>query len=200
MRSTIADDLDRTDMTTQINLAIGRAIQHYESEGFWFKETTGTFACVASQKAYTTSSIPSDIAEIDYMEVRVSGNDYPITQISYEEIESIDFSGQTGIPSRYAYYKQSLYLYPIPNSTYTVTISYKKEYTALSADSDTNDWTTEAEDLIEARALWWIYARILKDTEQANSYKGIEIDNLNNLRIKTGKLLANNVTTKATDF
>jgi hypothetical protein len=200
MRAVIADDLDRSDLSTQINRAINRAIKYYEKEPFWFKETVGTFSTTATTKIYTTSTIPTDISEIDYMEVVVSGNDYKLTEKTYNEIEEMDISHQGGIPEYYAYYDESIYLYPIPDDTYTVRISYTKTYTELSGDSDTNDWTTEAEDLIEARALWTIYARTIKDDEEANKYKGIEQDALETLRSKTEQYSGGNSTIRSTDF
>lgn len=200
MRSVIADDLDRSDMTTQINRAINRAIQHYEKEPFWFKETVGTFSCVASQKIYTTSIIPTDISQIIRLEVVVSGNDQPLKEVTFDEIEDIDYSHSTGIPDRYAYYDESIYLYPIPNDTYTIRIAYTKTYTELSLDADTNDWTTEAEDLIECRALWTIYARTIKDDEEASKYKTLEEDALKALRAKTEQYNGTNVSIRATEF
>ncbi len=200
MRAVIADDLDRDDMTTQINRAINRAIKYYERKPFWFKETIGTFSCVASQKIYTTSTIPTDISEIDRMEVVVSGNDYEVTEKTFDEIEDMDVSHQTGIPEFYAYYDDSIYLYPIPNSTYTMRIAYTKTYSQLSADSDTNDWTTDAEDLIEARALWTIYSRTIKDDEEANKYKAIEQDALEDLMVKTEQHNGTRSTIRGTDF
>lgn len=188
VRSFIADDLDRSDLTTQINRAINRAIEHYEKERFFFNEAIGTFTTTASQKAYTTATIPSDILEIDYVEVVVSGNDYKLTERPYTYIEEIDVSHQTGIPTDYAYYDEQIFLYPIPDDAYTIRISYQKLYSELSADNDTNDFTEEAEDLIECHALAWIYSRILKNDKEAMKYESLEIRALDALRAKTTKL------------
>lgn len=200
MRAVIADDLNRSDMTTQINRAINRAIHYYTKERFWFNEKTSTFSTTNTVKNYDSSTIPTDIAQIDYMEIVVSGSDLELTPITYTEIESMDVNHQTGIPSKYAWYKENIYLFPIPNNTYTVNISYQQTYADLSADSDTNDWTTSAEDLIEARACWWIYARVLKDQDQANSYKALEIDALESLREQTTKLIDVGGTIVGTNF
>lgn len=200
MRAVIADDLDRSDMTTQINRAINRAIKYYEKEPFWFKETTGTFSTSSGTKIYTTATIPTDISKIDRMEVVVSGNDQPLTEVTFDEIEDIDFSHQTGIPDRFAFYSNSIYLYPIPNGTYTIRLAYTKTYAQLSADSDTNDWTTEAEDLIECRALWTLYSRTIKDDEEANKYKAAEEDALQALRSKTEQHNGTSATVRSTEF
>lgn len=192
MRSRIADDLNRSDLTTQINKAINRAIEHYENNRFWFNETTGTFVTVANQQAYSTSDgLPSDIAEIDVVKITFSSTDKPeLTRRSYQWLQETDISAVTGRPSDYAWYKSNLYLYQIPNSIWTVTISYQKTYSALSGDSDTNDWTTDAEDLIEARARWWLYKRVIKDMEEAESAKLEELEALRALQAKTTKLIS----------
>jgi hypothetical protein len=202
MRAVIADDLDRSDLTTQINRAINRAITHYEKERFWFNEKTGTFSTVANQSSYgSADSIPTDMAEIDYMEVTVTSTDKPEIKggKTFSEIAYLIGGGGTGsYPEHYAFYQEKLYFYPIPDSVKTITVYYQQKYTELSADADTNDWTTYAEDLIESRACWWIYSRILKDMEQANMYKGVELDALESLRAKTEKLIKSEI--KPTEF
>lgn len=200
MRAEIADDLDDPNFTTQINKAINRAIVFYEKEKFYFNSTSGTFSTTASQKAYTTSTIPSDIAEIDYVEITVSGNDHELDEVTFAEIEEEDIGSTTGVPTKYAFYNESIYLYPIPNNTYTITVYYQKKYTTLSSDSDTNDWLTEAEDLIECHATGWIYARKKKDFEQAAVYQQLVETALQALRKKTEKLAALNARLRPTEF
>src|SRR3990167_8249278 len=56
MKSQLADDLNRTDISTQIATAIESAIDHYRQTRFYWNETRGsTFATVASQSRYTSS-------------------------------------------------------------------------------------------------------------------------------------------------
>jgi len=191
MRTKIADYLDRSDLSSQINDAINRAIEYYEKERFWFNEKTGTFATVANTKNYSSAGgVPTDIAEIDYVEVTQSGKEYEVEPRTYNYIKRPQGYDVTGLPKYYAFYQENFYLDPIPNAIYTITISYQQKYTALSADGDSNDFTTDAEDLIEARALWWLYGRIIKDKELADSAKQDELNALSSLREKTRKLIA----------
>ncbi len=191
MQQRIADDLDRSDLTTQIKKAINRAIKYYESVRFYFQETTGTFTTVANQNSYgTADGLPSTIKEIDYLQITISSNNkYGLKQKPYQFLTDLDFGSFKGQPSFYAWYQSKIYLYPTPNSTWTVTASFKKSYAELSADSDTNDWTTEAEDLIEARATWWIYKRVIKSKEDADEAKEDEMQALNCLIAKTEQLI-----------
>lgn len=187
MQQRIADDLDRSDLTTQIKKAINRAIVHYESEPFWFKEESTTFSAVADQEEYTygTGSVPSDVAMIDIMERSYGGQKVTMQEITPFELEAKQSLTAKGIPDQFAQYENKFKLYPIPNqSGITIYIKYTKTYTELSADGDTNDWLTYAEDLIEARARWWINARILHDNDSAATDAVQEASALDALRTK----------------
>lgn len=201
MRTRIADDLNRSDVNTQIDKAINRAIIYYSKERFWFNETTGTVATVASTQAYgTAQSLPTDILEIDTVKLTIaSTNKQVLDKRTYQWLQEMDLSAQTSQPTDWAWYKSSLYLYPTPNAAWTVTLSYMKSYAELSLDADTNDWTTSAEDLIEARARWWLYSRVIMDYEAADRAKAEEAEALYCLRHKTSNLLATNMIA-ATDF
>ena len=191
MRTKIADYLDRSDLTDQIKDAINRAIEYYEKERFWFNEKVGTFATVANTKNYgSAGGVPTDIAEIDYVEVTQSGKEYELKPRTFDYIKQRQGYDPTGLPTDYAFYQENFYLNPVPNGIYTITISYQQKYTALSADADTNDFTTDAEDLIEARSRWWLYKNVIKDREEADLAKQDELDALNSLREKTRKLIA----------
>lgn len=186
----IADDLNRTDLSAQITLAINRAIEHYERENFWFQDSTASFSTVASQQTYTSSDgIPTNIKEIDYAKVTVSGNDYELIPMNIGELNRmlVNTSG-TSTPDYYALFDENIHMYPTPNGVYTITLYYKKKYAALSAGADENDWTTDAEDLIESRAEWWLYSRVIKSESKAMLAKQQEVEALQALRIKTERL------------
>lgn len=192
MKSVIADYLSRSDLTSQIGDAINRAISHYQSKRFWFNEGTGTFSTVASQQSYTAANMSiTDIANIDSVQCTVNGSKYTLSPRTYNYIIDVNTSSTstTGQPRDWALYGESLWFYPTPDSAYTITLSYQNSYSDLSADSDSNDFTTYAEDLIEARALWWIYSRILKDREGALASKQEEIDALSSLMKRTDGML-----------
>lgn len=170
MQQRIADDLDRTDLNSQIKLAINRAINHYKTEPFWFKESSSSFPAVVNQEEYVygTGSVPSDVEMIDIMECQLNGSKSPMVEITPFELEAKQSLLAVGEPREYAQYQNRIKLYPIPNQAATILIKYTKSYTDLSADSDTSDWLTYAEDLIEARARWWLNMRVIKDIAAAN--------------------------------
>lgn len=185
MMGRIADDLDRQDLYTQIKLGINRAITHYQTEPFWFKETSTSFSAVSGQEEYVygTGGVPSDVEMIDIMECQYNGSKTPIGEITTFELETKQSLTATGIPSEFAQYQNRFKLYPIPNQTgIIILLKYTKNYVALSADADTNDWLTYAEELIENRARWWVNSRIIKDIEAATIDSGMEYSALEALR------------------
>jgi len=203
MRSRIADDLNRSDLNTQIDLAINRAIEYYyNKERFWFNETSGTFATIANQEAYgTADGIPSDIAEIDYMQITLSSTNKPdLDERTFNWIQDRNVGRATGDPTDFAWYQNKIYLYLIPNQVRTITVFYKKTYADLSLDADTNDYTAYAEDLIEARATAWLNKRVLKDYESSSINERDEADALSALRERTSTMIGGTGQIQATDF
>lgn len=185
MVAAVEDDLDRTDLETQVKKAINRSINFYQTQSFYFTETTGTFDTVANQVSYGTGDgIPSDLREIISVNISISSYSYKLLPVPIEWLLDQDIENCTGDPTYYAFFEQKFYLYPVPDAANTITVYYKKSYSDLSADDDTNDFTTipEAEELIENRAGWWINSRIIKDYEEAARCKEREMEALTALR------------------
>lgn len=151
--------------TAQVQSAIQSAIKHYEREEFWFNQTTGTFATVADQEYYTSSDL-ADIAtlvRIDSMKGTLGSTKLNIEQTTFEKIDDWQNGSVTAFPRHFAYYKENIRLYPIPDDAYTITMAWLKRFSALSADGDTNAWVDDAEELIRQRASADIRINILLD-------------------------------------
>ncbi len=192
MVGNIADDIQRPDLTTQIGRFLNRSIRYYyNSDIFYFNETTGTFSTVASQKIYTQANTDlTDIAGILMVKIAInSSTNIELTPRTLQYIEQINVNASPGQPSDYAYYNQSFYIYPIPDAAYTVTVYYYKEYTDISG-TQSNDFTTDAEDLIEARTRWQLYSHVIRNSEAAQAAKQEELDALSALRISTGRKIS----------
>ncbi len=194
MQQRIADDIDRSDLSTQVKKSINRAIIYFQTEPFWFKEESTSFSAVSGQEEYTmgTGGVPTDIEMIDIMERQYSGDKTTMTEITPFELEAKQSGDATGIPDEYAQYENKFKLYPIPNqSGITILLKYTKNYAELSADADTNDWLVYAEDLIEARARWWLNLRVIKDINAASDDERQMVSALDALRTlnqhKTGQ-------------
>lgn len=196
LQQRIASEIHRTDLTTQIQRAILSAIAHYESMRFVSSEKRDTFSTIAGERFYSTSTaspgtLPDDIVEIDSLVTTVNGRTYQLDQASYDELEAID-AGVTplsGYPRLWAWYADQIRLYPAPNDEYVMTLSYQYERAALSADGDTNFWTTEAEELIRSRAKKDLALSLLKDPGIAQAASAMEESALRALKRRTSKLI-----------
>jgi len=186
MQDRIADEVRAassaasSDIASQIKLAIQSAISSYQNESFYFNEGSFTFQTVNGQEYYTSSD-NSEIPNIlSFLDVRITVNNttYPLTARTFQYIDQIQTNtGYTGDPVDYCTWAQQIRLYPIPFTARTVTVSYIKNLTILSADTDTNAWMTgNAEQLIRGRAKWDLYLNTLKDPENAQASKLYELD------------------------
>lgn len=73
MQAKIADDLNRSDLTTQIQREINRAIRKFGSMPMWFSSTSANFVTANGQQSYDTADgLPSDIRIVDYLRVNQS--------------------------------------------------------------------------------------------------------------------------------
>ena len=193
LKSLIADDLARTDLTSQIANEIANAIRLHQAERFYFNEDRSlSFNTVASQEFYTSAdnaSIPN-LYEIDSIRMTVNGTRYQIDQEVYSTIDQIStLASSTGYPSIYARYGQQLRFYPIPNGTYATVVSAHVILPALVADASANAWTTMADggNLIRYAAEERLYRTVIKARDAAADAGYARDQELLRLRDETGR-------------
>lgn len=186
VRNRIADDVRAattaatSDIASQIAQCVLLAIQHYKNERLWFNETTTTLTATSSQ-SYVDA--PSDILVIDNLYLTVSGRNIRLIPQDLDSIIAYRPSSN-GRPRAYCYYQNRFELDRPSDSAYSMPIYYVKELAALSADADTNGWTTDGEDLIVYHAEKKLYANVIKDLVAAASAQAQERDALTALRAR----------------
>ena len=205
LQTRIADELSRTDLTSQIQLAIQSAIKFYERDRFYFNESNGiTFNTVAGQEEYTStdnSDIPN-LQNIDDVRITISsGNVYTLKHKTWDYLEDTSMSSNQdrGLPTSFAYYSRKMRLYPIPDNIYAIRITAVKALPVLSATTDANDWMTEGEDLIRSRAKWELYTHVIRDFDMAKACADSEAISLQKLRGATA-VRGSSGYVSATDF
>lgn len=187
-----------SDIQSQIKLAILSAVAHYERERFYFSELRSeTFSTVANQEFYGSSdnaNIPN-LAHIDSLTMTINTTQrWPLIEREWDWFEQYNFDTSfVGDPEYYAYYGRQIRLGPIPNAVRTIRISGIWRLTALSADADSNVWTTEAEELIRSRAKWDIWRNVLKEEQQAQIAKASESEAYAALKRETTHRLTSRV-------
>lgn len=197
----IADDLARSDLSTQIGDAILTAIKNRKSKRFYFNETrTTTFVTVAGQSNYASgddTDIPLFL-EIDEMFLTdSSGNVFPLgEQDDPGELQWLLGNGaSTGRPFRWAYYDSSFVLYPIPDGVYTITPMGHIEVAPPAGDTAGNVWMTEAFELLRCDAKAYLYTHTIKNAPDkaaamVDAAQGAKntLNSATNRRVATGNI------------
>lgn len=196
LKSRIASEIHRTDVTDEIDLAVLSAVKHYEPQRFWFNESSSTFSTVAGQAEYTSAtvlnSVSTSLMELDLVTISVNGRSMEIKPAPWQMLASVDQTGWTGEPSRYGWRAEKMRLYPIPNAIYTITAYGLIGFEELSDDADTNAWTNEAKDLIRHRAKVELYESVLISPQRADRERGLEAETLRNMQRRTYEMSATN--------
>lgn len=178
MRTRIADEManDGDITSAQINYGIQDAIKLYERRGWWFNQKTANMNTVAGQEYYTSTDLADipNIVQIDNAVVNYGGYKYPLRSVDYNTIDDVQDGSISSVPTLFAVYKNNIRLYPIPDATYVVTLSYVYRLTTLSADSDENAWTNDAEELIRQCAKRRIALNYLQSEEVAARFASLE--------------------------
>lgn len=152
IKTRIADELNRSDLTAQIAKAVISAVQHYERERWWFMETIDASVATVAAQNYVTDAIISSMNFIDKVQITVGSSKYTLTRVPYDEWAVEAAQTTSGQPTEYTYWQDRLYLYPTPGSIYTLTISGVQRLATLSGDSDANGFTNYCEEVIRQRA------------------------------------------------
>jgi hypothetical protein len=175
MQTRISNEIGfRSDLTTQIQLAIQTAIAKYEREYFYFNGVyaQNAFNTVANQEFYTAS----DYAPLGTMAPR---------NWSYLEDISVNPAVTSTIPVDYAYEAKTLRLYPIPSGSYPITLTGTQRLATLSLTTDTNAWMTDAEALIRCEAKADLFDNYIYAPDKADKQRALSLGYLVDLRAET---------------
>ena len=196
LKARIADDLDRSDVASQIGEAITDAIRHYATDRFYFNETrSSTFATVAAQSRYTVSDDADIPLFFDLDRVFIDDGTGEAELELYDPVQMEYLLGQTspasGVPYAYAYFDSGFWLYPVPAAAYTVRPMGAIEKAAPATDGEaSNVWMTEAFELIRCRAKLYLAVHVINDNELAQLMTLAEVAALEKLRRKTSKRIS----------
>ncbi len=178
IKARIADDLNRSDLTSQIATQVLAAIRFYRSQRLPFTEYNDTLTGVASQNYLTA---PTDLIVLDKLYITSGSSNTEMERMDINDIVE-QRSTSNGTPYAFAYYRNRIELDCPCSTTSSFPIYYIKELTELSADGSTNGWTTDGEELIVNRAEKILYATIIKDETRAKIAQELETQALTALR------------------
>lgn len=191
LESRIADDLDRSDLTTQITAAVTDAIKVYESQRFAFNEAqniTHTFS--ASTDAVSLANLPVYFTKIDRLRMRYSGaqNLMELTKRDYDWLMDGQDIKATCRPLEYCVYAEAINFDSQPDQAYVAILDGVKRLSTASTNSFSTSssvsWFTDGASLLRARAKADLYAHVIKDTDEALKMATLEQRELGTLRQK----------------
>lgn len=139
------DYLNRYDLMPSVKRAIVNAIKCYEAQRYWFNQTASTTTTTANTSYF---GVPGDFLALDRIEIAEAGARLPLIAQPFDVIREMNIVSSTGSPTHFAYRGDRFELAVIPDSAYTVTTYYLHTLPTLSADTDSNAWTNEAQNLI----------------------------------------------------
>lgn len=193
LKSEIEFDLADSALSSQVEQAVLDAIEHHGAERFWFNETRSyTFTTTNADDTYTlsASSPVHEFVTIDKVEASIGGIYRDLERVTAEDMQVLKQGSTTGQPWAWSYFGDEIQLHPTPNAAYTVRVHGHYRLTPLSADSDSNAWTSAARNLIRATAKKFIFARLRRNTGMAQLSQQDEMLELQRLREETSRRTA----------
>ncbi len=186
MQTAIADELARSDLTTEIQREINNAITFYGNKAFWFNEATmADITTVQGQRYY---ALPANFASVLDVLSTLGTYTYRLEPRTEQYLDQVDWGNNfwSGYPTDYSFWNGQLRLFPPPQGGLPVKVkgTVILSPTPLSNGSDNNAWLTSAEELIRTRATRQIYGRYVRDPEQYMLYTQLEKEALANLNEK----------------
>lgn len=170
LKTRIATDLTRDDLTDQIANAVSDSIKFYERQRFWFNTTRNlTFNTVIGQTAYVAADLAAipNLIRIDAIYLTQNSSVFALDRYEPNDFEILE-NGSTGPgkPDAFTYVDQSIRLWPVPVAVYAMRIHALYRLPTL-ADGETNAWTDTAEELIRSHAKMLLFMDLLEDDEGA---------------------------------
>lgn len=126
----------------EIGQAVLDAIEYYADEPLWFLDHVSSGLTLTANQP--SDPLPTDLIELEHATVLVGDDNYPLETVPYDHYRWLQTSETdlVGQPFQYSLFQNRIWWYPTPDQAYPYTLYYRRRLSALSADSDTNDWIT----------------------------------------------------------
>lgn len=189
-------DASNTAVTdAEVGTALNDAISYWKWKPFWFNQKEASFSLVANNAEVT--NFPTDFlapVKPGAFIIRYGQVNWDVALVNSQQYDDEFTENGTGLPYIITPRNDSWFVYFIPDQAYTMKVRYFQDYTDLSADSDTNDFTTYADQLILYDALSRLQAELRQGPEMETYYTARTQDEYKHLlsqthnRFSTGRL------------
>lgn len=173
---------------SDVAASINDSISYWKFRRFWFNEVydSGTMT-----EEDGTIPLPSDFlvpaTQNDGFNIEYGSMRYPLKKISQPQYDGIWLNNGYGLPRMYARLGQSYEVYPLPDRAYTINRHYLKDYPALTASGQSNDFTDYADRLLVLWSCANLIAEIREDDKMEAYFRTAAENEYNNLQVMTGK-------------
>lgn len=168
--------------------AINDSVRYWKYRRFWFNQGSMS-ETVTAQSAIIP--LPSDFLVpviqdagfyIEYSELR-----YVLRKLDIEPYTEAWQGNGFGIPRSYVRIDNRYEMYPIPDRDYTIKGQYLKEYPPLVNDTDTNDFTDNADRLLVLWTCANLSGELRQDEKMEAYFRAAADDYFRQLQIMTDK-------------
>lgn len=174
----IRDDLE-DDLAGQLLTHIQAACRHYAPERFWFNAIITTATTTQGDRNVT---LPATMQRVQRVTLPQYYRELYETDLPYFEVPG---NVVQSIPQWYTYYNDQIRLHPIPAGEYTLQVTGVKRIDPPEEDTDSNEWTTEAQDLIVAHAKATLSRDQFRDPEGYKMFAGAAQEHFSRLQRET---------------
>lgn len=132
------------------------------------------------------SGLPSDYVQAVNLVITADNYERPLTYVDFREIDRFDTdpddtdANPANVPDRWYYYNDTIRVFPVPSSAFTVTLKYYKRPTELSSDSDVPQVPKEFEELLVLGAAYRVL-QVKDNYDQAGILENSFIEKLQKL-------------------
>lgn len=163
MQARIGNELKRPSLASEIQNAILSALDYYKRFPFRWNAARTTTTTTDGVEYY---GLPDDFIEAETMVLR-DGNDLDdLEERSHFWIDiEKEWAAHTSRPYVFSVRADQFRLYPTPDDTYTLILTYRYELEKPSADADTSAWFTDGEELIRTHAKVDLLENVIRGPE-----------------------------------
>lgn len=188
--STRLKDPNNVDIAvSDVAAVINDAIAHWAKRRFWFNEFEETVVLTAGSPTVTlvTNPNPIEIFARGGMTINYASSRWPLTKVSPNEYDDMNVQGN-GMPFAWVYRNGGYEVYYYPDQAYSLVTRGLKSYASLVGNSDTNDFTDNAVNLIVYEALSRFYAEFRQDEKMEAYYAARAENEYKTLKMQTNRL------------
>lgn len=179
----IQDKLTTVVSSSEVGDQINNSIKFWKTKGFWFNQGVGSAVLTAGNPVLPSTGL----FYIETMRINDQQMTYDLKQIPNSIYDGWNNQGR-GLPYAYTLRGGQYELYWYPQQAYTVQVTGLKEYAPLVNDTDTNDFTIYADELILYDTLSRLTAEYRTDPETSDYYSKRILSEKNNLMALTNNM------------